>query len=101
MISRYIDKKTFHEDVCGTELEFVMVALGAEALANMVAWDDMMGVVREPESFHDYIKQIIDKKSIPDDMSFNDVVRILKIYLTARWEEYNLKMCGHMPPQEV
>ena len=98
MISKYIDKKTFHEEVCGTELEFVMVALGAEALANMVVEDFCYDA---PDSFNDYIHQLIDRKSIPDDMSFNDVVRILKVYLTGRWEEYNLKMCGHMPPQEV
>lgn len=85
MEQRIIDRKTWHEKLTVSE-QFQLGELGARELWRECFHDDLIS--GECKSFEDFCHQIIVKANIPDELSFNAVVRIMNNYLQDRWEEY-------------
>lgn len=88
-MNRIISRKMWHE-VIDDELDYELVNLGAELLASSCV-DERANeqYYRKADHFEEFCRRVIDRTVIPDNMSYNQVLTVLDVYLHERWEEYN------------
>lgn len=87
MVQRIIDLKTWHE-VITDDMDWELVELGAVELARRCVNPPVKGV--HIEDFEHFCKHVIARTYLPDGLSYNDAVKILRKYLEQKWEEYKI-----------
>lgn len=78
-----LTRKTWHEMIDDEEA-FVLASYGVQYLIKRCIVYPRLIV----ENYEAFCKEIIYREAIPDEFSYNDILRILHDYLYDRWEEY-------------
>ena len=87
MEKRIIDLKTWHE-VITDDMDWELVELGAAELARRCVNPPIRAT--NIEDFEHFCKHVIARTYLPDGLSYNDVIKILRKYLEQKWEEYKI-----------
>lgn len=82
---KVLSRKTWHE-VVNDEQAYVLADYGVRnIILNCVAAACEPGV----DNYEAFCRKIVNKARVPDEFSYNEVLKILDDYLRIRWEEYN------------
>lgn len=85
MKDKVLSRKTWHE-VIDDEQAYVLADYGVR---NIIL--TCVSAACEPgvDNYDAFCRKIVNKARIPDEFSYNEVLKILDDYLRSRWEEYN------------
>lgn len=78
-----LTRKTWHEMI-DDEDDFVLASYGVKYLIEKCILSPRLNT----EDYETFCRGIIYRGAIPDEFSYNDILRILHDYLHDRWEEY-------------
>ena len=78
-----LTRKTWHEMI-DDEDDFVLASYGVKYLIDKCIVSPGLNV----EDYQTFCRMSIFRGAIPDEFSYNDMLRILYDYLQNRWEEY-------------
>ena len=80
---KVLSRKTWHE-VIDDEQAYVLADYGVKYIIKQCVAESTIADAKDYETF---CRKMIVKTWIPDEFSFNDLVKILDDYLRSRWEE--------------